>query len=52
MHGQDHDGAEQDEQYVGGCLEVLHCGALPSLIARMGGIKAMSVPETVAVLNH
>jgi hypothetical protein len=20
MHGQDHDGAEQDEQYVGGCL--------------------------------
>jgi hypothetical protein len=27
MHGQDHDGAEQNEQYVGGCLEILHCGA-------------------------
>ena len=27
VHGQDHDGAEQDEQYIGGCLEILHCGA-------------------------
>jgi hypothetical protein len=27
MHGQDHDRAEQDEQRVGGSLEILHLGA-------------------------
>jgi hypothetical protein len=52
MHRQDHDGAEQDEQYVGGCLEVLHCGAPQSRIARMGGMKAISVPAMENQSNH
>jgi hypothetical protein len=51
VHRQDHDGTEQDEQDVAGCLEILHCGAPKARKARMGGTKASEHSRSLRYLK-